>query len=595
MSTAAEKSRHFLAHETAFRLGALPTEQSHPKTATLSATIAKSTADGIRMLFTVDEEVAPAMARVAASDQFAALVGALVEAMASGHRVFFTGCGATGRLAILLEAAWREFWQDLLARRPELKSRLPDAETRIESVMAGGDRALIRSVEGFEDSTDMGRYQLTRAGVAAGDVVVAVTEGGETSFVIGTAWQGLDVGASVFFAYNNPSDVLREHVERSRRVIDEPRITKLDLYTGPMAIAGSTRMQATTAELLAIGGALELALIELARRWLPADVFAELRLPDRKPDDYPRLFAALLAQLTRPENVEAIAALIEWEESVYRKQGLITYMADRLLVDILTDTTERAPTFRLPPFRQYDDARSARSWAFVKNPLYATPEAWHRLLRRPPRGIDWPKSVYATLDVAESLQQDPPRLDNSEILKFQIGNETDRSRYEAPDAGLAMILVGDEIDQTDAEREAFDRAFASHAAQFHKTAAVAIGPARPERDVQHSFHVACDVPDSPLRLWQRLAAKLVLNLMSTATMARMGRVEGNWMWCVETTNKKLIDRATRLVEHLAGVDYDTACHAVFAAIDAVAERDQTTKDAPSPVTVALEALRGRKP
>jgi N-acetylmuramic acid 6-phosphate etherase len=104
----------------------------------------------------------------------------------------------------------------------------------------GGDFALIKSVEGFEDFPDFGRHQLKEAGVGPGDVVVAITEGGETPFVIGTAWQGLDAGATVFFVYNNPTDLLREHVQRSREVIDEPRIHKLDLATGPMAITGST-------------------------------------------------------------------------------------------------------------------------------------------------------------------------------------------------------------------------------------------------------------------------------------------------------------------------------------------------------------------
>ncbi len=271
MHTPREQARLFLDNEKAFRLGALPTEQSHPVTATLSDTMAKSTVDGIETLMRVDDDIPPAMQRIVADPAFAQLVEALTEAIVAGRRVFLTGCGATGRLAILLEAAWRTFWQELRASWPSLHATLPNREDTFVSVMAGGDHALIRSVEGFEDSTDLGRHQLKEAGVAAGDVVVAVTEGGETSFVIGTAWQGLEAGARVFFAYNNPTEVLREHVARSREVIEEPRITKLDLFTGSMAIAGSTRMQATTTELLAIGGALELALLDVISCWAPPE------------------------------------------------------------------------------------------------------------------------------------------------------------------------------------------------------------------------------------------------------------------------------------------------------------------------------------
>ena len=97
-------------------------------------------------------------------------------------------------------------------------------------------------------------------------MVFAITEGGETSFVIGTAWQGLEAGARVVFVYNNPDEVLRAHVTRSREVIDEPRIRKVNLTTGPMAITGSTRMQATSIELLAMLTVLEMALRELLAR-----------------------------------------------------------------------------------------------------------------------------------------------------------------------------------------------------------------------------------------------------------------------------------------------------------------------------------------
>jgi N-acetylmuramic acid 6-phosphate etherase len=280
---------------------------------------------------------------------------------------------------------------------------------------------------------------------------------------------------------------------------------------------------------------------------------------------------------------------------LYRNKGLVTYMTDRFLLDVLTDTTERAPTFRLPPFRKRDDAVSARSWAFVKNPCCGTRDAWTRVLRRQPRGIAWPDSVYRSLNVAEGLREAPPRLDNSEIWKFLIGNESDPSRYEAPDSGLAMILVGDEIAQRDAAREAFDQAFFCHAPSFARTAAIGIGPARLHRNVQRQFQVVCAMPASPLRLWERLATKLVLNLMSTGTMARMGRVEGNYMSRVETTNKKLVDRGTRLVAHLAGVDYDTACYALHEAMEAVSSQEKATKDAPSPVMVAVAQLQGGRP
>jgi len=261
MSDAIEKANRFLANERQFRLGALLTESLHPKTRDLSSTAAYDLPAAVRMLQSVDEEIPPALKRIFAEDVFEELIDTLVRAMRRKKRIFFTGCGATGRLSILLEAAWRCFW----TQNPQIAAQMQQMQQLAGSVMAGGDLALIKSVEDFEDFPAFGRYHLSQAGVGAGDVVVAITEGGETPFVIGTAWQGLDAGAEVFFVYNNPTDTLRRHVRRSREIIDEPRIRKLDLTTGPMAISGSTRMQATTAELVVVAAALEIALVRRSR------------------------------------------------------------------------------------------------------------------------------------------------------------------------------------------------------------------------------------------------------------------------------------------------------------------------------------------
>src|SRR5205807_1877666 len=144
-----------------------------------------------------------------------------------------------------------------------------DLENRAFSVMAGGDFALIKAVEGFEDFTEFGKKQIGDLGLSAKDVVFAITEGGETSFVIGTAWKGVDVGAKVYFVYNNPDDVLCQHVKRSREVIEEPRIEKINLTTGPMAITGSTRMQATTIQLCVLLTVLEMVLRDLMKQLEP--------------------------------------------------------------------------------------------------------------------------------------------------------------------------------------------------------------------------------------------------------------------------------------------------------------------------------------
>jgi len=586
MSDAKKKAEEFLNRERAFRLGELVTEAFHLKTETLSQTAARDLPGAIRLLQWVDDDIPPAMERVLRQDSFSRLGEAFGEAMQAGKRIFFTGCGSTGRLSILLEAAWRLFWRQLKRAHPEIAAKLPDMEDRVFSVMAGGDFALIKAVEGYEDFPDFGRYQLRERGVRSDDVVVAITEGGETSFVIGTAWEGLDAGANVFFVYNNPTELLCRHVKRSREVIEEPHITKLDLTTGPMAITGSTRMQATTAELFVVGSALEMALVHFLRKSLAPAQVEQLGLTEQKPHDYLRRLSELIEQLSSPEVIDALTRATEFEENIYRRKGLVTYLADAFLLDILTDTTERSPTFMLPPFRKCDDDRSPISWAFVKNPFHITERAWQELLQREPRGLDWSHDIYEELKAPVILQAKPPKLDNSEIYKFRIGNEPDRSRTDAPDSALIAVAVGEEMDHPTI------KALKEFGACYKKIAALSIGSEDTVPGIDDTFRFAYTPPDSPLQLWHHLAVKLILNTLSTATMVRMDRVIGNAMVWLSPSNKKLIDRGSRLIAQQTGCSYDRACIALHEAIEEVEAGQQQGQEVSSPVALAIKRLQG---
>jgi N-acetylmuramic acid 6-phosphate etherase len=580
MSDAVKKAEEFLTREKEFRLGELLTESFHPKTNTLSQTAAVDLPSAIQMLQSVDDEIPPAMEKVLKHDSFEQLVNAFGEAMSTGKRIYFTGCGATGRLSILLEAAWRRCWRQVA----QVSTELGQMEDLVYSIMAGGDFALIKSVEGYEDFPDFGRYQLRELGVGQGDVVVAITEGGETSFVIGTAWEGLDAGAKVFFVYNNPTELLRRHVKRSREIIEEPRITKLDLTTGPMAITGSTRMQATTAELFIVESALEIALVRFLRQKLSPSGAEKFHLQEHPPDEYHRQLCELLEQLSSDEAVNMLAAATSFEEDIYRRHGLVTYFADEFLLDVLTDTTERSPTFMLPAFRKQDDNLSPRSWAFVKNPFRSTKDAWRELLQRDPRGLDWGRDVYERMNAPENLKIQPPKLDNAEIYKFMIGNESDTSRTNAADSALVVVGVGN-------EDKLIHTALENFGSQFKKTASIAVGPTDMAGATDKSFHFPCKLADSPLQLWHHLAVKIVLNTLSTATMVRMDRVIGNAMVWLSPSNKKLIDRGSRLIAQQTSCSYEQACIALHEALEEVETLQQQGKEVPSPVALAIKQIQ----
>jgi N-acetylmuramic acid 6-phosphate etherase len=61
------------------------------------------------------------------------------------------------------------------------------------------------------------------------------------------------------------------------------------------------------------------------------------------------------------------------------------------------------------------------------------------------------------------------------------------------------------------------------------------------------------------------ATKMVLNMISTATMVRLGKVYGNLMVDLMAVNDKLVDRGARIISQLTGLDIDLSQQALFAA------------------------------
>jgi len=589
------RAEDFLAIRQQFQLGDLTTESSHPVTAGLSDAAAGDIAAGLGLLFEADRDVVAKYREFAASGRARGLADAVTSALRAGGRIFFTGCGSTGRLSIQLDSIWREFW----ARRGrEGTAGAEDWKGRTFSVMAGGDFALIKSVEGFEDFTAFGRKQIADLGVRPGDVVFAITEGGETSFVIGTAWQGVEAGARVFFVYNNPDEVLRRLVARSREVIDDPRIEKINLTTGPMSITGSTRMQATSIQLCVM-----LTLLEMVAR----DLLAGPEAPAGGSDTVPAEFAADLetvhTELLSPRFRSELARLVSLEERIYRGGRRNNYFADGFGIDVLTDTTERSPTYCTPPFRKFDDRSATESWAFLFVPGETTPEAWRRILRRDPRCVDWTADEVRGLvppDKVARTEEILGRIRLAELMRFRVGADGVEARPPGAGDGAVAVLAASEAAAL--APGGWHRAQLTAARQAGgATALVCVGAASELGAVRAGFAawnpdglvVGLATPRTSLLLdgVTRVAVKLMLNALSTCTMVRLGRVMGNYMVWVVPSNLKLIDRATRYIQRLAGLDYAAANRLLFEVVEYVDPRMRA--DQAYPPVVGAAVLRAR--
>ncbi len=573
------QSGDYVRHKGQFHLHNLLTEQRHPRTWNLSYAIAEDTEAGLGMLLSVDEDVARKVGELARTpESLEQAVEAVVSAVLSGHRIYFYGCGATGRLAKQMESTfWRPFWRKMRASKhwQYLQGSLPeDIEERLVGEMTGADRALVSSLEGFEDLQLIGRLQLEDHGVRKGDVVVCVTEGGETSSVIGTVRAALAQhgGAAVddpaavrrklYFVYNNPDEVLRPF-ERSRVVLEEPAITKINLTTGPQAITGSTRLQATTIETFVLGIVLEAAVIRLLSRFLPASGLAEIGCEDNRP------FSARLGDFFRiKEAVDRargdLARLTDLEAAVYRRGGRATYYAEAALITVFIDNTERSPTFRLHPLDRVD-APERRCWVQVWTRAGGAGDAWRTFLGRPFRGleearykarfqtdIEDPYLKEAALKSLRNAGTDQERFYDFSFARFN----TEHRSPAAGDLGVT-VMVDDEVRELAEPSRSFSR-FVRLVQNCGAAPAVlwvgrreslpedsSIGKSPGESGVVVRAFLD-DTPD-PLGVRRQIALKMMLNAHSTGLMAALGRVVANTMTSVSPSNLKLVGRATHLI------------------------------------------------
>ena len=441
---ASPASIDYVAGKQQFHLYSLQTEQRHPKTWNLSFVLQSDTEAGLRMLLSVDRDISERIRQlqqdVALLEQAAA---AIVRAVLAGRKIYVYGCGATGRLAKQMESTfWRPFWKKV-KQRPcwaRLRARVgDDIEDALTGEMTGADRALVSSLEGFEDLQLIGRLQLQDHGIRRGDVVICVTEGGETSSVIGTILAALDqygpideaileeARSNLYFICNNPVSVLLPF-ERSAAVLHNPAITHIDLTTGPQAITGSTRMQATTIETFVVGVILEEALERVLETCLDRDELRGMGF-----GAHSGLSGRLADFETARQAVETaageIAGFTDLEQSTYRRNRFATYLANRALITVFIDSTERSPTFRLYPLDKVEDPQR-RCWAQVWTEAHDLHSAWRSFLGRPFRGLD--PSRYGPAFAAEV--QDP-YLREAALRSLQSAGNDQEFSYDFSFAG----------------------------------------------------------------------------------------------------------------------------------------------------------------
>lgn len=181
----------------------------------------KDTLGIVELINNEDKTVAHAVEKE--KESIAKAVDIIVERMKQGGRLFYVGAGTSGRIGIL----------DATECPPTYGV---DFEL-VQAIIAGGNNAIFKAVEGAEDNKELGKQDIIDRGVTSKDVVCGIAASGRTPYVIGAMEYAKEMGCAVLSITMNPDS------EMSKKA-DLP----ISIVVGPEVIMGSTRMKSGTAQ-----------------------------------------------------------------------------------------------------------------------------------------------------------------------------------------------------------------------------------------------------------------------------------------------------------------------------------------------------------
>lgn len=254
-----------------------PTEERNPRSMNLD-----KLSIGKVVELMLDEESNVPKALLKERKKFERVVRWIAGAFRTKGRLFYVGAGTSGRLGIL----------DASECPPTFRT----PPEWVQGIIAGGQAAIWRAVEGAEDDANAGSRSIQFRGVGNRDVVVGIAASGRTPFVWGALNEAKRRGAKTVLLCFNP----RLKVPRAQRpdLIIAPEI-------GPEVVTGSTRLKAGTATKLALNLLSTSAMVQVGK--VIGNLMVDLNPSNTKLRDRA---ARIVATLSGATDIKARQALV---------------------------------------------------------------------------------------------------------------------------------------------------------------------------------------------------------------------------------------------------------------------------------------------
>lgn len=231
-------------------LDQLTTEQLNPHTADIDLVPIE---EALRLLNDEDQRVPLAVREEIPN--IARAVELAERAMRQGGRLIYVGAGTSGRLGCL-DAS-------------EIPPTYGMEFGRVEAIIAGGDGALRRSIEGAEDHPEHGAAAMDALRVTERDVVCGIAASGRTPYVIGALEEARSRGAATIGVTTNRPCEMDDYVD----VLIAPVV-------GPEPVSGSTRMKSGTAQKLVLNMLTTMTMVRIGKTY--GNLMVDLRATNEK-------------------------------------------------------------------------------------------------------------------------------------------------------------------------------------------------------------------------------------------------------------------------------------------------------------------------
>ncbi|MCY8065382.1 N-acetylmuramic acid 6-phosphate etherase [Bacillus haynesii] len=196
------------------------------------------TIDMLKIMNDEDKTVAEAVQEVLPDVKTA--VDYAVGSLKKGGRIIYIGAGTSGRLGVLDAAEC-----------PPTFSISPES---VIGIMAGGEQALFKAVEGAEDHEAFGRRDLEAVNLSNNDTVIGIAASGRTPYVLGALKYAKETGAKTVALTCNENSAISRAADHS-----------IEVVVGPEVIAGSTRMKAATSHKMILNMISTAAMINMGK------------------------------------------------------------------------------------------------------------------------------------------------------------------------------------------------------------------------------------------------------------------------------------------------------------------------------------------